>query len=336
MTDERRTLADGSPVTSFHADGFLIASSTLSPEFHRELVAELDHFTLGLDAGHEVLGMVTRAPAIVDDSAVRGALTRALGERYVIDPCRHVHANSHPHPGEWHRDDYCGRAWPSGQFALLCYFPQDTPPELGPTSVMAGSHQRDTLGTGTEVLTAGPAGTFGLMDARLWHRATANVLGRNRYMLKFLFKRTGTVWLAVLALAWAGTASADWVIRGTGPAPTVEVGGAPPAPPPGPPPPVLPPPVVVDNSPFLFPAQCRVNNTDPSARYFPLAVTDGGSFYAGLQEYGNPSPGSHTCAGTIAVGASATYGSDVSGMTLWVPRSALPALIRRILATGRP
>ena len=129
----------------------------------------------------------------------------------------------------------------------------------------------------------------------------------------------------------------DWIIRGTGPAPTIEVVGgvAPPAPPVVPVvPPVIPPPPV-DTSPFSFPDQPSIPDNDPSKRYTYVEgtatepMTREGGFYVALSEYPNPLPGfPYRYAGQIP-----------DGRRLWVPENAAmlrPALIRRVLATGRP
>jgi hypothetical protein len=107
----------------------------------------------------------------------------------------------------------------------------------------------------------------------------------------------------------------------------------PPTPPPVTPPPVTPPPVTPppvtpppgDNTPFVFPDQPPYNPTDPSARYTALGPdpATGGNFYAALQVYSNPLPGSHQYAGLIP-----------DGRRLWVPKDAQPAAIRRVLQTG--
>jgi hypothetical protein len=75
---------------------------------------------------------------------------------------------------------------------MIMYFPQDTPKELGPTEIMPGTHVDDDQTFADDergILASGPAGTFALIHYDIWHRATPNMLGRQRYMLKFQFTR---------------------------------------------------------------------------------------------------------------------------------------------------
>lgn len=152
------------PVTTF--------ASSLPRASHEEILAELQK--LGEDTPHE---LVPTWPLC--DPAVRQAVTGMLGPGAVADGCRHVHANSSVEAGPWHVDDYCGQPWPPGRWAILCYFPQDTPVELGPTAARVD---------GRVVLAGGPAGSCLLMAQDVEHRATANTTGRARFMLKYLFR----------------------------------------------------------------------------------------------------------------------------------------------------
>ncbi|WJH37444.1 HEAT repeat domain-containing protein [Paenibacillus sp. CC-CFT747] len=80
-------------------------------------------------------------------------------------------------------------------WAMIMYFPQDTPVELGPTGVMPGTQNYDSRifesdETEGEALASGKAGTFALIHYDIWHRSTPNLKGANRFMLKFEFMRT--------------------------------------------------------------------------------------------------------------------------------------------------
>lgn len=118
--------------------------------------------------------------AILKDSMVLEAVKALLGPNAEPDVCRHVHENAHPEDGPWHQDDYDGDPWPEGvDWAILFYFPQDTLPEMGGTGILVD---------GQEVIGAGPAGTCLLARGDVMHRARANTTGRQRYMLKYLFR----------------------------------------------------------------------------------------------------------------------------------------------------
>jgi len=72
------------------------------------------------------------------------------------------------------------------------------------------------------------------------------------------------------------------------------------------------PPPPGDDSPFIFPPQPPYNPVDdPTARYAFLGTdpVTGGSFYASLPDYQNPSPGTHLYAGLLP-----------DGRRLWVRR----------------
>ena len=100
--------------------------------------------------------------------------------------------------GGWHKDSYWGYNRMRNhhpQWAMIMYFPQDTPVELGPTGVLPGTQNYETRTFESneqegEVLASGEAGTFALIHYDIWHRSTPNVLGQPRYMLKFEFMRT--------------------------------------------------------------------------------------------------------------------------------------------------
>lgn len=142
------------------------------PSFHAKIFTRA--VLLGENAPHEA---VPREP--LEDPAVRVAVRNMLGPFACPDGCAHIHANLSTEPGPWHVDDYCGSEWPAGKrFAILCYFPQDTTVEMGPTAIRSG---------GIEITGAGPAGTCLLMRQDVEHRAEANTSGMARIMLKYLF-----------------------------------------------------------------------------------------------------------------------------------------------------
>ena len=150
----------------------LAFASSLPAWFHAHVLKQVDQ--VGDDAPH------SKVPyGVLNDPAVRHAVEQLLGPDVVWDDCRHVHLNDSRHPGPWHTDDYCGQPWPEDRrFAILCYFPQATPPELGPTAVR---------GNGRGILAAGPPGACLLFRQDVEHRATANTSGERRVMLKYLF-----------------------------------------------------------------------------------------------------------------------------------------------------
>ena len=106
---------------------------------------------------------------------MRRTVTDLIGP-HRLDPCQHLHLNDSPEPGGWHTDDYCGQPWP-GPAAIVCYFPQATPPEMGPTVARVDD---------TELRPPPLPGGFLVMRHDVAHRSTPNVTGRPRFMVKLV------------------------------------------------------------------------------------------------------------------------------------------------------
>jgi ectoine hydroxylase-related dioxygenase (phytanoyl-CoA dioxygenase family) len=171
------------------ATGFLPLALSLRAEWHRRIFEALARGGVYDD---RLLEMVPPLQAVVNHPALVGTLRQVLGRRYVRLSHNAIHGNSEPVHGPWHRDNVWGHDLPrcyTDDWAMLIYFPQDTPPELGPTAVMPGTQHDDApiLDDTREVLSGGPAGSAMLIHFGLWHRATPNRLGAPRYMLKCLW-----------------------------------------------------------------------------------------------------------------------------------------------------
>ncbi|MFD1675896.1 HEAT repeat domain-containing protein, partial [Alicyclobacillus fodiniaquatilis] len=191
LTDEQ--------MRKFITEGFLILQTDFSKEFHASLMEQLNQvYETEGNPGNNLLPRIREVQKIFDHPVITGALTSVLGPNYMLHAHRHGHFNAVPTPGGWHKDSYWGykrmrnhHPW----WAMIMYFPQDTPVELGPTSVMPGTQNYETRtftsdGSAEEALASGEAGTFALIHYDIWHRSTANTLGNPRYMLKFEFMRT--------------------------------------------------------------------------------------------------------------------------------------------------
>jgi hypothetical protein len=191
LTDEQ--------MQTFIAQGHLILKTDFPEEFHRNLTDNLHTvYQKEGNPGNNLLPRVRELQKVFDHPIITGALTSVLGENYMMHAHRHGHYNALNQPGEWHKDSYWGyyptrthHPW----WAMIMYFPQDTPKELGPTSVMPGTQYYETRTFADEdpldeATASGEAGTFILIQYDHWHRSTANLLDRPRYMLKFEFMRT--------------------------------------------------------------------------------------------------------------------------------------------------
>ncbi|MFK7696559.1 HEAT repeat domain-containing protein [Paenibacillus sp. HJGM_3] len=197
MAQELRYLTD-EQMRQFIAQGFLILNTDFSPAFHEQLYGKLSEvYKNEGNPGNNLYPRIRELQTVFDHPVIKGALTSVLGPGYMMHAHRHGHYNNSPKPGGWHKDSYWGfkrmrnhRPW----WAMVMYFPQNTPTELGPTGVMPGTHyyasrtfESDDL---HEETAAGPAGTFALIHYDIWHRSTANISGQERFMLKFEFMRT--------------------------------------------------------------------------------------------------------------------------------------------------
>ncbi|TNJ67625.1 phytanoyl-CoA dioxygenase [Paenibacillus hemerocallicola] len=198
MGNEIRLLTDDQ-MRQFITDGYLLLKTDFPQPFHEALIGQLSEvYRSEGNPGNNLLPRIPQLQKVFDHPVVKGALTSVLGEGYMMHSHRHGHFNNSPKPGGWHKDSYWGykrmrnhRPW----WAMIMYFPQDTPIELGPTGVMPGTQNYETRTFASdesagEVTAAGEAGTFVLIHYDIWHRSTANLAGRERFMLKFEFMRT--------------------------------------------------------------------------------------------------------------------------------------------------
>ena len=128
------------------------------------------------------------------ESAVAGAVRSLLGAGVGLPVLVSDHSVDCPAPaGEWHYDADAVFG-PELRFVEAFYFPQDTPPELGPTEVLTSSHyerrRADPEGDGTAVTSAGPAGTIVVHHQTIQHRKGASAAAGRRRMLKYSYWRS--------------------------------------------------------------------------------------------------------------------------------------------------
>ncbi|GMA61097.1 HEAT repeat domain-containing protein [Alicyclobacillus fastidiosus] len=191
LTDEQ--------MRQFITQGYVILKTDFSDRFHKHLTKQLNEvYTNEGNPGNNLLPRIRELQKVFDHPVIDGALTSVLGPNYMMHSHRHGHYNAVNRPGGWHKDSYWGykrmrnhHPW----WAMIMYFPQDTPVELGPTGIFPGTQYYETRTFRQdegkdEVLASGDAGTFALIHYDIWHRSTANLLGQHRYMLKFEFMRT--------------------------------------------------------------------------------------------------------------------------------------------------
>ena len=220
MSQPYTHLLSDEQVQLFITDGMIELQSELSDEFHATVTAELDH---ALKKEMRWLGdnLVPRIPLLqefLDSPVLNGALKSILGPDFSWAPHRFPH-NSEPLPedvelGEidafenqpvmgkgsisgsgWHQDGHSKGArsrWHTFRAINVFYFPHDTPIEMGPTRVLAGSHLYATLNhivPEQVVFKPRKAGSFIVAAFDLGHAGTPNQTRQSRYMLKFVALR---------------------------------------------------------------------------------------------------------------------------------------------------
>ena len=205
-----KLLAD-EQVRRFITDGFLI----LSPDVPELVHQRIDERLLWMvhnenNPGNNVLPMVPEMYDVLNCSVVHGALASILGWDYALHPHRFVHNNE---PGKidesgvakvgagsasfvgWHQDDHSPLSRPRHhypRYAMILYYPQDTPVERGPTQLIPATHFSSTHSNEDKMRglqAAGPAGTCVLAHFDIVHGGSLNTSDRTRNMAKFVFAR---------------------------------------------------------------------------------------------------------------------------------------------------
>jgi hypothetical protein len=197
-------------IQQFIRDGYLLVRADGCEPLHAHIRQKVDRvFEEEGNVGNNLLPRVPEIRQVLADPAIHGALTSLLGPGYILNPHRHGHNNPPGSKGQtWHKDCYVrdhNIRHPRFRWILALYYPQDVTEEMGPTGILPRWHnyrhvsdhrpefcREEALGM------CGPAGTVALCHFDVWHRATANISDKKRYMLKFGFARmvepTGASW----------------------------------------------------------------------------------------------------------------------------------------------
>lgn len=190
---DRMHLLNDEQMRHFISNGYVTVKTDLPPTFHDAVFKQTETvFEKEGNPGNNLLPRIPMIEAVFDDQTVCGALVSVLGADYYMQPHRHPHYNPPKSDGQRiHQDG--GKRWSHHtRWLLVFYYPQDTPPELGPTGIIPGSHYYNTpdgAKISEELPLCGEAGTVVIANYDLWHRATPNRTDRKRYMMKFLFAR---------------------------------------------------------------------------------------------------------------------------------------------------
>ncbi len=215
-------------VRRFICDGALVLESGVADEVNAAIFEKIAwNNTREFNMGNNVLPRIPELQQVLDAPRIHGALETVLGEDYVLHPHRFMHASEPleadqramelagdehgPAMGKgssasshWHQDSQSplsrGR-YHVPRLAMLIYFPQDTPPERGPTRVIPGTHLQARLSEEDYPYSLVPevkAGTCLLVAFDIGHAGLSNRTDLSRYMFKFVFMRrrhpTGPTW----------------------------------------------------------------------------------------------------------------------------------------------
>ena len=196
MMQESNLLSD-EQMRDFIVNGHVTVKTDLPRSVHETIYRRTQETTESEgNLGNNILPRVPELQAVFEDPVVRGAFSSILGENYVMHSHRHPHRNA-PHSGGqgFHKDSYWGHQkvrHHRPRWAMAFYYPQDTPVEIGPSSVLSGTQyysHRITDDNAGEIAINGEAGTVTIIHFDLWHRAMANQTDKTRYMMKFQFIR---------------------------------------------------------------------------------------------------------------------------------------------------
>ncbi len=202
LTDEQ--------VRTFITDGYMQLNCGVSAEVNECIYNKLQYILHQEgNPGNNILAAVPEMYQVLNSPAIKGALASLLGPDYVLHPHRFVH-NIEPaerdeegvHIGKgsasfvgWHQDSHSPLARPRHhnlRYAMLLYYPQDTPIEMGPTQVIPATQYNGGIADEDKARgfqAPGPAGTCTIVHFDIVHGGSMNLADRTRHMAKFVFAR---------------------------------------------------------------------------------------------------------------------------------------------------
>ncbi len=210
MNSSESVLLNDEQVRRFIADGYLQLNCGLPAEVHAEIYDKLQWILHEEgNPGNNILPAAPEMQRVLDSPVVRGALESVLGPNYVLHPHRFVH-NMEPseRTGDeirvgkgsgsfvgWHQDSHSPLSRPRHhypRYAMILYYPQNTPVEMGPTQVIPATQMYARIADEDKargLQAHGPAGTCTLVHFDIAHGGSMNLADRTRHMAKFVFAR---------------------------------------------------------------------------------------------------------------------------------------------------
>ena len=135
-------LLDDEAMQRFIVEGYLTLNSDQPREYHDRIYSELEPLQETGPMGHNnLLPCVPDLRTMLNEPRVVGALTSILGPGYYLHFHRHDHVNYPDGAQPLHKDGDNHshhavddlRRYHKTRYAMLLYYPQDTPLEMGPT-----------------------------------------------------------------------------------------------------------------------------------------------------------------------------------------------------------
>lgn len=208
---QSHTLLTDEEISRFITDGYLVLDSDVSPFVHARIDERLQSVLRSMgNPGNNILPAVPELQQILDSPRLQGALKSVLGANYLLHPHRFAHNNEPSEEREgvrvagsgtrafvgWHQDDHSPLSRPRHhypRYAMVLYYPSDTPVERGPTQLIPATHLNRSLPEAERQRgfpVSGAAGTCVLVHFDIGHGASLNLSDRTRMMVKFVFVRT--------------------------------------------------------------------------------------------------------------------------------------------------
>ena len=149
MTNSQHLLTDAQ-VQSFITDGYLLIYPDFATPLHQHIYdAVEDVFAKEGNVGNNILPRIPEIARVFDHPNMRGALTSLLGPDYILNPHRHCHLNPLGAKGQtWHKDCYVfdhNMRQPRFHWLLALYYPQDVSEDMGPTGILPGVQNWETI-----------------------------------------------------------------------------------------------------------------------------------------------------------------------------------------------
>ena len=193
--DCQPTLND-SQVLDFCKSGFLMLPGVVPAEINQRTLAYLE--ARPTSEPTEILNEDWFLQNVIVQPAVAGAVRSLLGPNFGLPILMSNHRVQCPQPAQqWHRDGRSQQG-PQLNYLQVFYYPQECPPESGPTELLPGSHhifnQARYMAHFGQIrgtyYAAAPAGSVFLTVYSIWHRRSASTGTELRNLLKYNYWRT--------------------------------------------------------------------------------------------------------------------------------------------------